>query len=98
MWDNTKRIRFNELREPDRQLDPVEQGELAVLMKELEIMEAAYLAPATEKLRQERFVIEKRSDRLEEVIQRKKAFATRLDKFIAEAEREKLSIENERTN
>lgn len=95
MWNDQKRKRFNELREPDRQLGQAEREELEVLMKDLEDMESDYLAPATERLRQERIAINKRSARLENVIQRKKAFAARLDNIIAEAEHERLAIENE---
>ena len=36
MWDNQKRARFEELREPCRQLNVVEQTELAALVKELD--------------------------------------------------------------
>lgn len=68
MWDDQKRQRFNELREPGRQLNAAEKTEVAALVKELEDMEAAYLKPANERLRNERLTIEKRNTRLAEVI------------------------------
>ena len=95
MWDDQKRKRFNALREPDRHLSPAEQSELAALVKELEDMEAAYLKPATERLRQERLATEKQNARLTEIVKRKKAFVERLDRFLIEADAERRAIDDE---
>ena len=61
MWDEQKRQRFQQLRERENALTEAERGELGGLVKELEAAEAAYLAPATERLRQEGQTLEKRN-------------------------------------
>ena len=85
MWDNQKRTRFEELREPGRQLNAVEQTELAALVKELENVEAAYLKPATERLRRENDGIAKRNLELSEPAKRKEALVQRLENVLVEA-------------
>jgi hypothetical protein len=95
MWDNQKRQRLQELRQPDRQLNAAEQTELATLVQELEAAEAAYLKTATERLRQENERTEKQNRDLERLIQRKEALAQRLNNVLAEARVERRAIENE---
>jgi hypothetical protein len=55
MWDETKRQRYNQLR--DREWEGThtaeEKTELATMMQEICGMEATYLQPATERLQQE---------------------------------------------
>lgn len=95
MWDDQKRQRFNELREPGRQLNAAEKTEVVALVKELEDMEAAYLKPANERLRNERLAIEKRNARLAEIINKKKAFVDRLNMLLTESEAERRAIDRE---
>jgi hypothetical protein len=95
MWDDEKRKRFEELREPGRQMDAAEQVELAALVKELEDAEAAYLRPATERLRLENDRRAQRNLELAELIKRKEALVERLESVLAEAQAEERAIENE---
>jgi hypothetical protein len=95
MWDNQKRTRFEELREPGRQLNAVEQTELAALVKELEDVEAAYLKPATERLRRENDCAQKRNLELAALLKRKEALVERLENVLAEAEAEERAIATE---
>jgi hypothetical protein len=84
MWDDQKRKRFNELREPGRQLNAAEQAEVAALVKEIEDAEAAYLKPATERLRQENARLAKRNLELAELVKRKETLVERLENILAE--------------
>ena len=95
MWDNQTRRRFEELREPGRQLTAGEQAELAVLVNELEDAEAAYLKPATERLRRENDCVAKRNLELAQLSKRKEALVERLEHVLAEAQAEELAIETE---
>jgi hypothetical protein len=95
MWDNQKRARFDELREAGRQMNAVEQTELAALERELENLEVAYLRPATERLRRENDSIEKRNLELAELTKRKEALVQRLESVLAEAQAEERAIETE---
>ena len=56
MWEEVKQARYKALRAADRQgvLTEVEGIELRALTQELDALEATYLHPATERLRQER--------------------------------------------
>lgn len=95
MWDAQKRERFQLLREREQQLNDAEQTELASLVLELEAAEAAYLQPATVRLRQENELVEKQNRELENLIARKKDLSQRLTRFLADARAEQRSIENE---
>src|SRR5712691_1769152 len=95
MWDDQKRQRFQELRQPDRQLNAAEQAELASLAQELEAAESAYLKPATDRLRQDCELTEKQNDELDRLIKRKEALVQRLHKVLTEARVERRAIENE---
>jgi len=95
MWDNQKRTRFEELRKPGRQLNAAEQTELAAMVKELEAEEAAYLKPATERLRRENDCNQKRQLELAELVKRKQALVERLENVLAEAQAEERALETE---
>src|SRR5438552_10695844 len=89
MWDEQKRQRFQQLRERENALTEAERGELGGLVKELEAAEAAYLAPATERLRQEGKTLEKRNRALDVLARRKEALLRRLREFLGEARAER---------
>jgi hypothetical protein len=95
MWDDSKRQRFKELRELPEPRGTAQQAELDMLIQELERDEASYLGPATQRLRQERGVLESRNRALEELARRRKELATRLEKALVEARSENRAIEEE---
>lgn len=95
VWDEQKRRRFEELREPGRQLNAAEQADLAALVKELEDAEEAYLKPATERLRRENDLLQQRNLDLAELIKRKEALVARLENVLGEAQAEERAIETE---
>jgi dihydrofolate reductase len=95
MWDELKRQRFQELRGRESALTETERSELAGLAKELEAAEAAYLAPATERLRRQRQTLETRNRALEVLARRKEALLQRLREFLGEARTERRAIERE---
>src|SRR5262245_57875858 len=94
MWDQTKRARFNELRSGNRQLNEDEKLELASLTKELEDAEAAYLTPATLRMRQENDDLEKSNLEVADLVQRKTVLIEQLERVLAEARRERREIED----
>src|SRR5215470_1327229 len=101
MWDETKRQRYNQLRDREWQgtLTVEEKTELAAIMQELCDMEATYLQPATERLQQETahwrtelaHVVE-RNAQLEVLIRRKEALLARINAFIAEVTTEQEAL------
>jgi hypothetical protein len=95
MWEEQKRQRLQELRERQSGLTEAERAELAGLLKELEAAEAAYLRPATERLRAEREILEKQNRTLEVLAHRKEGLLRRLRDFLAEAKAERHAIERE---
>src|SRR5271165_3942469 len=97
MWDEQKRLRFQELRQRElaQALTEAERAELTLLVEELEAEEARYLKPATEKLQQEREAIESRNRALEALVSRKEALVARLRKLLAETQAERQAIESE---
>jgi hypothetical protein len=95
MWDEQKNSRFQELRQPQRVLTAAEQAELALLIHECEAAEAIYLAPATERLRQERSSVETQNRALEQLAQREEALVRRLRDVLAEAQAERRPIAGE---
>lgn len=97
MFDAEKRSRFRTLQErQDAGLaDANEQAELAKLASEIEGSEAAYLTPATARIRQDRERIERQNRKLEELVRRRNAFVERLSGFLAEARREREAIDSE---
>ena len=70
MWDEVKQARFNALRIAERQgtLTEAEGVELLALTQELDVLEAAYLHPATERVRQEREALGEQNSKLEELL------------------------------
>ena len=88
MWEEQKRTRFHQLRQRQekRALAEAEQAELAFLTQELEAAEAAFLTPATERLRQERKILETQNRNLEVLALRKEALVRRLSALLAEAQ------------
>lgn len=99
MWEEQKSHRFQQLRQRQQEsgLNEAEQDELALLVKELEAAEAAYLAPATQQLRQERETLDDQNRGLENLIRRKEALVRRLHDFLAETQAERRAIERELT-
>ena len=96
MWDAQKHERLQQLRSRDAgTLSASEQAELAVLIQELEAAEAAYLAPATQRLSREREAIEAQNHSLEDLARRKESLVRRLHDFVAEAEAERRAIDSE---
>jgi hypothetical protein len=84
MWEKQKESRFQQLREREVMgaLTQAEQGELASLFEELNAIEAASLAPATDRLRQERETVEAQNRTLEILAQRKEILVRRLRDFL----------------
>ena len=97
MWDEHKQARFQALRqhELDDALTAAEQEELRQMMQEIESAEAAYLRPATARLRVERERLEAQNRALQTVVQRKEAFAMRLRAVLAELETERQALDAE---
>ena len=97
MWEERKRSRFQQLRQRQMEsaLTEAERADLAILVQELEAAEASYLAPATERLGQERQLLETQNRRLELLACRKKALVLRLRNFLAEAQAERQAIDGE---
>jgi hypothetical protein len=97
MCDLIKRSRFEALREREEQgvLTQAEQAELARMIEEIETAEAAYLSPATERLRAERAQIASQNAALQELIGRKAALARRLEQMVTEVKAERRAIEEE---
>jgi hypothetical protein len=95
MWDGQKSKRFQDLRQVGRQLSTSEEAELQSLVEELYAAEAAYLKPATERLRQENDRTEGQNAELDRLIERKQALVHRLKAVLAETRAEQQAIQNE---
>jgi hypothetical protein len=97
MWDEHKRSRFQALRARQREgiLSEAEQAELEVLGRDLDAIEAVFLIPATERIRQERVALESQNRILEGLTVRKEALVRRLRDFLAEAQAERHAIERQ---
>ena len=95
MWTQQERERFQQLRQREAVLTEAEREELALLIQELEDAEAVSLAPATERLRQERETIEAKNRKLEALARREEALARRLKDFLAETQAERSAIKGE---
>lgn len=97
MWEEQRRSRFQQLRQRQGNgaLTEAEQAELALLTQELEAGEAGYLAPTTERLRQERETLEAQNRTLEALALRKEALVRRLRDFLAESQAERRAIDGE---
>ncbi len=97
MWDEHRQARFQALRqrEVDGALTAAEQAELRQMIQEIERHEAAYLRPATARLRVERERLEAQNRALQAVVQRKEAFALRLRAVLADLETERQALDAE---
>jgi len=97
MQDATKRARFESLRQREEEgtLTEAEQAELAQMIEEVERAEAAYLRPATERLRADRAEFTRQNGALQGVLQRKEALVRRLEQTLAEARTERDALEEE---
>jgi vacuolar-type H+-ATPase subunit D/Vma8 len=97
MSEEQKRSRFQQLlqRQQDSLLTEAEQAELASLIEEIEAVEASYLSPVTDQLRQQRKTLEAQNRTLEVLALRKEALVLRLRSFLGEAQAERRAIECE---
>jgi len=70
MWDQVKQVRLNTWHAATRQgaLTEAEGAALRALTQELDASEAAYLHPATERVRQEREALVEQNSKLEEIV------------------------------
>ena len=87
MWDEVKQARFNALRSAERQGTLTEEGvELLALMQELDVLEAAYLHPATERVRQEREALGEQNSKLEELLCEQQDYLAEIRPLVADLE------------
>jgi hypothetical protein len=98
MWDASKSKRFQELRrrEDAGTLTPAEVAELTGLIQVIDDMEAAYLGPATERLRREHEAIEVQNQALLAFLSRGEAVVTQLESVLAKLEAERQALDEER--
>lgn len=89
--------RFNTLQQGEENgaLSPAEQMELQAFVQQIEAEEAALLAPAMERMRQQRRRIEEQNAALAVLVRRKERLARRLERILALsiAEREKINAQ-----
>jgi hypothetical protein len=88
MWDEIKQARCNALRIAERQgtLTEAEGVELLALTQELDVLEAAYLHPATERVRQEREALGEQNSKLEQLLREQQDYLTEIRKLVADLE------------
>ena len=94
-----ERARFNDLRDRNdsgETLSPSEPAEIAHFARRLEAAEAAYLAPATERLQQENIASAGRIEAAERLAVLEERFATRLEQTVSELRREREFLRGER--
>lgn len=97
MWDQVTRSRFEALRQREEEgvLTRAEQAELQRMIEEIEGAEAAYLGPATQRLRAERAQLASQTAALQELIDRKEALVRRLEQVVTEVKAERRAINEE---
>ncbi|MDP6111355.1 MAG: hypothetical protein QF437_07115, partial [Planctomycetota bacterium] len=97
MLEEPKRQRFQYLRERESKqlLSEEECEELTLLIQEIEIAEAAYLNPATKRLRKDRENIESQNRALESLVRRKEILVNRLQTVLEESQAEREAIQEE---
>jgi hypothetical protein len=97
MWDKDTSDRFQQLRRKEQvgDLTDDEQQELSDLTDRLEAMEAAYLGPATERLRHDRERLEAQNSGLAAIVHRKEELVRRLQIAVEEARSEQQAIDDE---
>jgi uncharacterized FlaG/YvyC family protein len=90
-----RRFRALQMKEDDGTLSLSEQAELQALVQLIEEKEAGYLRPATERVRQERLLLEEQNKALEALVRRKERLAKRLERVLAFSisEREKINAQ-----
>jgi len=90
-----RRFRTLQTKEDDSTLSLSEQTELQAFVQLIEEKEAGYLRPATERLRQERLLLEEQNGALEALVHRKERLAKRLERVLALSisEREKINAQ-----
>jgi len=88
MWDEVKQARFNALRAAERQgvLTEAESIELRALTQESDALEAIYLHPATERLRQEREALGEQKSKLEELLREQQDYLAEIRTLVADLE------------
>ena len=88
MWDEVKQARFNALRIAERQetLTEAEGVELLALTQELDALEAAYLQPVTERVRQEREALGEQNSKLEELLREQQDYLAEIRTLVADLE------------
>ena len=88
MWDEVKQARFNTLRSAERQgtLTEAEGVELLALTQELDALEAAYLQPVTERVRQEREALGEQNSKLEELLREQQDYLAEIRTLVADLE------------
>jgi hypothetical protein len=98
MLDPLKRTRFRELRrrEDEGALSPEEQDELSLLIQEIEDAEAAYLGPATERLRREHEAIEAQNESMHAFLSRGEALVAQLESLLTTLEEERQALDEAR--
>lgn len=99
MLTELQRQRFRVLQEKEEEdsLSPSEQAELQVLVQCIEEAEAAYLSPATERIRQERLLLQEQNRALQALIWRKERLARRLERVLALSAQERAKIDTQMT-
>lgn len=97
MLDEQQHTRLEELRQREhgQPLTEMERAELEQLLQDVESAEAAYLTPATKRLREEREAVESQNRTLEDLVCRKQKLEQRLREFLADAQAERQMIEEE---
>lgn len=95
MWNDQKRERFQMLRERTDSLSAAEQAELNALTQELESAESTYMNGATNRMRQEREVVEIQNRSLEALAARQNALIARLEGAFFDARAERNAINSE---
>jgi hypothetical protein len=97
MLTEQQRMRFRALqtKEEEGTLSPSEQIELQTFVQWIEEQEADYLHSATERMRQERLLLEEQNRALEALIRRKERLAKRLERVLAFSfsERKKINAQ-----
>lgn len=88
MWDETKQARFNVLRAAEGQgaLTEAEGAELRALTQALDALEATYLDPVTERVRQERRALEEQNSKLEELLREQQDYLAEVRAVVTDLE------------
>ncbi len=93
-----QRNHFQQLREREAAglpLTEADTAELVAFIQEIEQQEAAYLAPATQRIHAERLTLAEQNRTLETLAQRKEALAERLQQVLQESRAERQEINKE---